>query len=61
MSKMGEMMFYEIQELYIEGLSAKEISEELFLPLDLVKEQLAEMNVADVPQEDTSPYNTVNS
>ena len=61
MSKMGEQMFYDIQELYIDGLSAGEIAVALNCPLDLVKEQLAEMNVADLPQEDTSPYNTVNS
>lgn len=61
MSKMGEQLFYDVQELYIEGLSAKEIAAELNCPLDLVKEQLVEMGVADLPQEDFNPFQTVNS
>ena len=61
MSKMGEQLFYDVQEFYIEGLSAKQIAAELNCPLDLVLEQLAEMGVADLPQEDASPYNTINS
>ena len=61
MSKLGEQLFYDIQELYIEGLSAKAIAAELNCPIDLVLEQLAEIGVADQPQEEFDPYNTANS
>ena len=61
MSKLGEQLFYDIQELYIEGLSAKRIAAELNCPIELVLEQLAEIGVADAPQEDYNPFDTVNS
>lgn len=59
MSKLGEQLFYDIQELYIEGLGARAIAAELNCPLDLVLEQLAEIGVADQPQDEEiySPYN----
>jgi hypothetical protein len=57
MSKLGEQLFYDVEALYIEGLSAAEIAVELNCPLDLVNEQLVEMGVADAPQEEVySPY-----
>jgi hypothetical protein len=57
MSKLGEQLFYDVEQLYIEGLSAKQIAAELGCPLDLVLEQLAEIGVADSPQEEVySPY-----
>ena len=61
MSKMGEQLFYDIQELYIEGMSAKRIAAELNCPIELVLEQLAEIGVADMPQEVYSPYESMNS
>lgn len=61
MSKLGEQLFYDIESLYIEGLSAKAIAAELNCPIDLVLEQLAEIGVADAPQEEFDPFQTVNS
>ena len=61
MSKLGEQLFYDIQELYIEGLNARAIAAELNCPIDLVLEQLAEIGVADSPQEEYDPFQTVNS
>jgi hypothetical protein len=58
MSKMAELS-YDIQELYIEGHSARMIAQILACPIDIVLGELAEMNVADSQQEDEiySPYN----
>lgn len=61
MSKLGEKLFYDIQELYIEGLSARQIAAELNCPIDLVLEQLEEIGVADSPQDAYDPFQTVNS
>ena len=61
MSKLGEQLFYDIQELYIEGLSAKSIAAELNCPVDVVLEAIEQMGVADVPQEEFDPYETINS
>ena len=62
MSKLGEKLFYDIESLYIEGLSAKAIAAELGCTVELVLEQLAEIGVADSQQdEEFSPYDTVNS
>ena len=57
MSKMSELS-YDIEQLYIEGLSAKRIAAELNCPIELVLGALEEMNVADTPQEEEiySPY-----
>ena len=58
MSKLGEKLFYDIESLYIEGLSAKAIAQELGCGLGLVLETLEELGVADSPQEEIySPYN----
>ena len=61
MSKLGEQLFYDIQELFIEGLSSRAIAAELNCPIDVVLETLEEFGVADLPQEDMSPFNTMNS
>jgi hypothetical protein len=57
MSKVAELA-YDIEQLYIEGHSAKVIATILECPIELVLGQLQEMGVADAPQEDEiySPY-----
>ncbi len=59
MSKMADLS-YDIQELYIEGHSAKVIAVMLECPIEIVLGALEEMGVADTPQ-DYDPYNTLNS
>ena len=59
MSKMAELS-YDIEQLYIEGHSAKVIAVMLECPIELVLGQLEEMGVADSPQE-YDPFNTLNS
>ena len=59
MSKMAELS-YDIEQLYIEGHSAKVIAVMLECPIDIVLGQLEEMGVADSPQE-YDPFNTLNS
>ena len=54
-------MSYEIEQLYIEGLHPTKIAKELSIPLTMVYDWLKEQNVAEEPQEDYSPYETVNS
>ena len=49
MSKMNELA-YDIEQLYIEGLSAKQIAAELSCPIDIVLSAISEMGV-----EDTGP------
>ena len=58
MSVMSELD-YEIQELYIEGYSARTIAIMLNCPIDIVLGCIEEMGVSD--QEDASPYATINS
>jgi hypothetical protein len=60
MSKMSDLS-YDIEQLYIDGLSAKAIAAELNCPIALVLGALEEMGVADTPQEDYNPFDTVNS
>jgi hypothetical protein len=60
MSKMAELS-YDIQELYIEGHSAKTIAALLDCPIEQVLGTLEDMGVADTPQEDYSPYVSMNS
>jgi hypothetical protein len=60
MSKMAELS-YDIEQLYIDGMSAKMIALTLDCPVELVLVALQEMNVedvADLPQEEEiySPY-----
>ena len=59
MSKMAELS-YDIEQLYIEGHSAKVIAIMLECPIELVLGQLEEMGVADAPKE-YDPFNTLNS
>ncbi len=59
MSKMADLS-YDIQELYIEGHSAKVIAVMLECPIEIVLCALEEMGVADAPQ-DYDPFNTLNS
>jgi len=62
MSKMAELS-YDIEQLYIDGHSARSIAMILEIPLYVVSEQLAEWSVADQPQdsEELSPFGTINS
>ena len=60
MSKLGEKLFYDIQELFIEGYSADQIAAQLNCPVDLVLEYLVEFGVAEM-QQDFNPYATINS
>jgi len=60
MSKMADLS-YDIQELYIEGHSAKTIAALLDCPVEQVLGALEDMGVADAPQEDFSPYVSMNS
>ena len=46
MSKVAELA-YDIEQLYIEGLSARQIATELDCPLKMVLAALEEMNVED--------------
>jgi len=52
---------YDIQELYIEGFNSRAIADELGCPIEVVLGALEAMNVADAPQEDFDPYETINS
>ena len=60
MSKMADLI-YDIEQLYIEGYSAKQIAIQLNCPVGVVKGWIEGNSVADVPQEDASPYATINS
>jgi hypothetical protein len=57
MSAMSDLS-YDIEQLYIEGHSAKMIAALLECPIELVLQQLSEMGVED---SDYSPYSTMNS
>ncbi len=52
---------YDIQELYIEGHSAKMIASLLNCPIELVLGTLESMGVADSPQDEYDPFVTINS
>ena len=60
MSKMAEL-YYDIQEMFIDGLSAKRIAQILDCPITEVFAVLEDMGVADKPQEEYDPFQTVNS
>jgi hypothetical protein len=57
MSKVAELA-YDIEQLYIEGMSAQMIAIELNCPIGVVKGWIEGNSVADSPQEDEifSPY-----
>lgn len=52
---------YDIEQLYIDGLSASTIAKTLDCPLGVVKGWIDGNGVADVPQEEFDPYDTINS
>jgi len=61
MSKMKDMD-YDIQELYIGGMSARAIASELDIPITWVLGTIEGWGVADLPQGDElSPFETINS
>jgi hypothetical protein len=60
MSKVADLM-YDIEQLFIEGHSAKMIAALLDCPIELVLGALEEMGVQDAPDEDYSPYVSMNS
>jgi hypothetical protein len=57
MSKVAELA-YDIEQLYIDGMSASQIAQELNCPIGIVKGWIDGNSVADMPQEDEifSPY-----
>ena len=59
MSKMADLA-YDVEQLYIEGHSAKVIAIMLECPVELVLGALEEMGVADSTEE-YDPFNTLNS
>ncbi len=60
MSKMADL-YYDIEQMYIDGVSAKRIAQILECPIEIVYEVLEDMGVADAPQEDFDPFQTINS
>jgi hypothetical protein len=52
---------YDIEQLYIDGLSAKSIARILDCPVEMVLGWIESQSVADLPQEELDPYNTINS
>lgn len=57
MSKVAELA-YDIEQLYIEGMNARQIALELDCPLTMVLAELEEMNVEDTSEDEVySPYN----
>jgi|APCry1669189440_1035222.scaffolds.fasta_scaffold40931_2 hypothetical protein len=53
---------YDIEQLYIDGMSAKTIANVLEIPIEMVLAWLDGEGVADQPQtEDLSPFETINS
>lgn len=60
MSKMDDLL-YDIEQLYIDGMSAKEIGAKLECPVELVLAALKEFGVADSQQIQYDPFDTINS
>ena len=60
MSVMSELA-YDIEQLYIEGFSPISISVQLGCPVDIVYDWLESIDVAESPQEDFNPFETINS
>jgi hypothetical protein len=59
MSKMADLA-YDIEQLYIDGLSAKSISKMLNCPIEQVLGFLEDIGVAD-SQDEFDPFQTINS
>ena len=60
MSAMKDLA-YDIEQLYIEGFDARTIAVMLECPIEIVYGWIEGNCVADEPQEDLSPYATINS
>ena len=58
MSKMSELA-YDIEQLYIEGMSPKMIALTLECPLDIVYAWIEDQSLS--ADESTDPYDTINS
>ena len=52
---------YDIEQLYIDGLSARSIAQTLDCPIEQVLGFLEDIGVADAPQEEFDPFETINS
>ena len=63
MSKMAEldMYSYDIEQLYIEGLTEKNIAKTLDISVEMVYAWMEINGVVETPQEEFGPYQTVNS
>jgi len=60
MSKMAELS-YDIEQMYIAGFSARSIAVQLGCPVEIVYGWIESNFVADTPQEEHSPFETINS
>jgi len=60
MSKMSELS-YDIEQMYIAGFSARSIAVQLKCPIEIVYGWIESNFVADTPQEEHSPFETINS
>lgn len=60
MSKTSEL-FYDIEQMYIDGLSAQSISRILNCSMDTVLAVLEDIGVTDAKEDNFDPFNTVNS
>ena len=60
MSKIEDKL-YDIEQLYIEGYSPKSIAMMLECPIELVYDWLEDVGVAETPQDEYSPFDTINS
>lgn len=60
MSKVAELG-YDIEQLYIEGYGPKSIAVQLGCPVEIVYEWLELNRLSDTEDEDSSPFNTINS
>jgi hypothetical protein len=60
MSKMADLT-YDIEQMYIAGFSARSIAVQLECPIEIVYGWIESNFVADTPQEEHSPFETINS
>jgi uncharacterized protein YjcR len=52
---------YDIEQLYIEGMSNQRIAEELGVTLSVVEGWMISQNLSNTEESEYDPYNTVNS
>lgn len=57
----NDRFFYDIEQLYIEGLHPTKIAKELGCPLTAVYDWLEAQGVGESAEEEFSPYETLNS